>query len=46
MMYLLIIMGIYHLLRIILRKEGTNEAMPESHAAHEDSRHPAEIQLR
>lgn len=45
-MYLLIIMGIYHLLRMIFRTENWDETMPECRAAHEDTRHPAEIQLR
>lgn len=39
-------MGIYYLLRAILRKDNPDEIMPTSHAVHEDSRHPAEIQLR
>lgn len=45
-MYLLIIMGIYHFLKIIFRKENPDKTTPMSGSAHEDSRHPAEIQLR
>lgn len=45
-MYLLIVMGIYHLLRMIFRRENWDETMPESGAAQEDTRHPAEVQLR
>ncbi len=45
-MYLIIVMTIYHLLKIIFRKENWDEATPMSSATHEDNRHPAEVQLR
>lgn len=45
-MYLIIVMIIYHLLRMISKEENNDAKMPESHVSHEDSRHPAEIQLR
>jgi len=46
MMYLIIVMGIYHILKMILKKEKSDETLSTSHALNEDSRHPAEIQLR
>lgn len=45
-MYLIIIMGIYHLLKVIFREDIPDETASGSHAMHGESRHPAEIQLR
>lgn len=45
-MYLIIVMTIYHLLKIVFKKEPLDKTTPVSGTAHDDSRHPAEIQLR
>lgn len=39
-------MGIYHLLKMIVRKEKAGDTTASTHLSQDDSKHPVEIQLR